>query len=58
MTHQRTAAATRPTRRRVLSGAAAVGVLTFAPAVVRAQAKALKIAFPPVLLALADEVIE
>ena len=35
---------TGPTRRRVLAGAAAAGALTFAPAVVRAQAKALKIA--------------
>jgi branched-chain amino acid transport system substrate-binding protein len=41
MTHQRTAG---PTRRRVLTGAAAAGTMTFAPALVRAQAKALKIA--------------
>jgi ABC-type branched-subunit amino acid transport system substrate-binding protein len=41
MTHQRTAA---PTRRRVLAGATAVGVLALAPAVVRAQARSLKIA--------------
>src|SRR5262249_60747170 len=41
MTHQRIAALT---RRRVLSGAAAAGALAFAPAVVRAQAKTLKIA--------------
>src|SRR5579883_1117063 len=41
MTHQRKAA---PTRRRVLAGAAAAGALTLAPAVVRAQAKSLKIA--------------
>ena len=41
MTHRRTAG---PTRRHVLAGAAAAGALTFAPAVVRAQAKALKIA--------------
>jgi branched-chain amino acid transport system substrate-binding protein len=41
MTHQRTAGST---RRRVLAGAAAAGAMAFAPAVVRAQAKALKIA--------------
>src|SRR5712671_7810397 len=41
MTHQRKAA---PTRRRVLAGATAAGALAFAPAVVRAQAKSLKIA--------------
>src|SRR5215469_8592624 len=35
--------ATATTRRRVLAGAAAAGALAFAPAVVRAQAKALKI---------------
>jgi branched-chain amino acid transport system substrate-binding protein len=34
----------RPTRRRVLAGTAAAGALALAPAVVRAQAKALKIA--------------
>src|SRR5215472_10398719 len=36
--------ATATTRRRVLAGAAATGALAFAPAVVRAQAKTLKIA--------------
>jgi len=41
MTHQRKAA---PTRRRVLAGATAVGALAFAPAVVRAQARSLRIA--------------
>jgi branched-chain amino acid transport system substrate-binding protein len=41
MTHQPPATST---RRRVLAGAAAAGALAFAPAVVRAQAKALKIA--------------
>ncbi len=41
MTFEPTAA---PTRRRVLTGAAAAGALMLAPAVVRAQAKALKIA--------------
>src|SRR6266446_7142708 len=41
MTHQRTAI---PTRRRVLAGAAAASALALAPAVVRAQAKTLKIA--------------
>jgi branched-chain amino acid transport system substrate-binding protein len=41
MTHKPTAA---PTRRRVLAGAAAAGASAMAPAVVRAQAKALKIA--------------
>src|SRR5712672_53554 len=41
MTHQRTAV---PTRRRVLAGAAAASALALAPAVVRAQAKSLKIA--------------
>jgi branched-chain amino acid transport system substrate-binding protein len=41
MKHQRKRA---PTRRRVLAGTAAVGALVFAPAVVRAQAKSLKIA--------------
>src|SRR5215470_6708799 len=41
MTHQHTAA---PTRRRVLAGAAATGALALAPAVVRAQAKTLRIA--------------
>jgi branched-chain amino acid transport system substrate-binding protein len=41
MTHQRKAA---PTRRRVLAGAAAAGAVAFAPAIVRAQAKSLKIA--------------
>jgi branched-chain amino acid transport system substrate-binding protein len=41
MTRKTTAA---PTRRRVLTGAAAAGALALTPAVVRAQAKALKIA--------------
>jgi len=41
MKHQGTAATT---RRRVLAGAAATGALVFAPAVVRAQAKTLKVA--------------
>src|SRR5712692_11187334 len=41
MTHQRTAAST---RRGVLAGAAAASALALAPAVVRAQAKSLKIA--------------
>src|SRR5215470_17164952 len=41
MTHHWIAA---PTRRRVLTGAAATGALAFAPAVVRAQTKTPKIA--------------
>src|SRR5262249_2188914 len=41
MTHRPTATST---RRRVLAGAAAAGALALAPAVVRAQAKPLKIA--------------
>jgi branched-chain amino acid transport system substrate-binding protein len=41
MTHK---PADAPTRRRVLTGAAAVGAVAMAPAVVRAQAKALKVA--------------
>src|SRR5262252_10383015 len=41
MTHQRKAA---PTRRRVLASATAAGALAFAPAIVRAQARSLKIA--------------